>query len=493
MPRKPFTLIIVALLLVGYGLLTLPLLPSACAAGPGLNTSRFWFVMRASARPESAEALITDNFYTFIKGKHNELGGHPPSPPPTATPWPTPAVTGLWGQVDFPFDNDDGVKITDVEVKVTSARGKRYSVNVHEDTTYAIRGLPSGDYTVELFPPNFVVSYEPPYAVAGTLSETVKLAKGQSLRLDLAYMVEERREAPPTPTPTPTPLPLTQSGIDPLLFVLPSLQVRDLMEMDTDDDGELEVILINGRSDATGVQVMLLDPQIEATSTYYLIGDAKGVFSKVERIEDIALLDIEGDGIHEVAVKGATGEELAFFFVFRWNGSDYDFLEGLRGEGRFFVEDIDDDGVAEMFFREPIDALEGTYSLVSVYEWVNDNYEYIEEKYRCLTFAEDVVELYYEAIVAGDYEEAFSYLGKEARRGRTYEEFAAGFVNTVEVKVLEKEVISSEIDNWVERVTIEATDQEDDQLVTRHFAITWTVGLEGGCPKLLEAEVKTLE
>lgn len=405
-----------------------------------------------------------------------------------------PAITGFWGRVAFPGENEDGVQITDVRVRFISEKGERYSVRIHQDGTYTIRGLPPGAYTIELDPPGFTLSYRPPYAVAESAPEEAKLEKGSFLQLDLGYEVVKPEQPPPTPTTAPTPLPILESGVDPMAYIQPGMEIRHIEEMDTDDDGQKEALLVNGDPSQPGSQVMVLDRTDGEVQDYYLVGDKKGVFSKVERITSLNVLDIEGDGASEIIVRGASeaeGEKVSFFFVFRWNGADYDFLEGLKGPGDFLMEDIDDDGTLEMLFREPAD--EGMYKLVSIYGWTGEGYEHSGEEYRCPSSASDAITVYYEAIKEGDYEKAFSFLSEEVRAGRTYEEFSAGFANTVEVRVLEKKVLPAQNGNWVERVTIEATDKEDDTLIARRFAVTWTVGERGGCPVLLKAYVEKLE
>ncbi len=413
------------------------------------------------------------------------------------TPTATPGFTGFWGEVDFPADNDDGVQITDVAVKFTSDRGKRYGVHVHEDGTYAIVGLPPGQYTIELWPESFVVSYKPPYAVASAPVESARLERGQNVRLDLGYVVERVKEAPPTPTPTPTPFPIPESGIYPPSYVASGLEIREFMEMDTDDDGDEEVVLIIGLPDAPGTQVMVLDSEGGEVWVYYIIGYSRGFKTDMEGVDRIEMQDFDRRKPSEVVTYGygtEEGKEYNYFFIHRWGEGDYNLLDGYKGPGRFFLEDIDDDGLDEMLFANPIEELDGKFSLIGVYRWTGEQHEYSEgEDYQCPTFVEDVVELYYQAINAQDYEVAYSYWGAAMQARQSYQDFEAGFATTVEVKIVEQKVVEDSPDSRVEQVTIEATDEKDEETIVSRFSITWTLGFEKGCPRLLKAEVKEIK
>ncbi len=405
---------------------------------------------------------------------------------------PTPGITGFWGEVDFPAKNDDGIKITDVEVRFTSGQGKRYAVHVHEDGTYAIVGLPSGQYTVELWPEGFVVSYEPPYAAATSLSESARLKTGQNVRLDLGYLTAEIEHPIPTPTPTPTPFPISESGLYPPSYVAAGMEIRKFMEMDTDDDGEKEVVLINGLPDAPGSQVMVLDSEGGDVWVYYIIGDSKGVKADMETVDRIERHDFDRAKPNEVVTYG-TGGGNYYFFIHRWGEGDYNLLAGYKGPGRFVLEDIDDDGPDEMLYVEPDEEMDGKSSFVYVYRWTGEEYAYNKEKYHCPTFLKDVVELYYQAINARDYEEAYSYWGAEMQARQSYQDFEAGFATTVEATIIERKVVEDAPDSRVEQVIIEATDKKGEETVTSRFSITWTLGFEGGCPRLLEAEVEKIK
>ena len=169
------------------------------------------------------------------------------------------------------------------------------------------------------------------------------------------------------------------------------------------------------------------------------------------------------------------------------------FWMAIGGRGAFFLEDIDDDGVEEMLFANPIEDLDGKFSQVEVYRWTGEKHEYSKEEYVCPTFLEDVVRLYYWAINDKDYEEAYSYWGAGMQARQSYEDFEAGFANTVEVRIIEQKVVEDAPDRRVEQVTIEATDKKGDETVISRFSITWTLGFEKGCPKLLKAKVKKIE
>ncbi len=418
------------------------------------------------------------------------------------TPTPALGITGFWGEVDFPADNDDGVKVTDVAVKFTSSGGKRYAVHIHEDGTYAIVGLPPGQYTIELWPASFAVSYKPPYAVASASVESARLKKGQNLRLDLGYVVEQVEEVPPTPTPTPTPYPILGSGIYPPAHVASGLEVLEVIEMDTDDDGEEEAILINGLPDASGIQVVIVDREDEEVRDYYLIGYPDGADTSVGSVDRIDVQDIDGEKPAEVIIHYTpVWGEYHFLNIFRWSEDNYNNLTSQGSPGRLALEDVDGDGVDELLTVEPIEELEGKVSQVSVYRWTRESgedyeyyyYEPTGEEYRCPTFLEDVVELYYQAINARDYEVAYSYWGAAMQARQSYQDFEAGFATTVEVKIVEQKVVEDSPDSRVEQVTIEATDEKDEETIVSRFSITWTLGFEKGCPRLLKAEVKEIE
>jgi len=100
---------------------------------------------------------------------------------------------------------------------------------------------------------------------------------------------------------------------------------------------------------------------------------------------------------------------------------------------------------------------------------------------------QSVVLAYYRAIAGYEYAAAYDLLGSTLRRGQTPARFTAGLADTayVEAQILGVQPATGGASEVTVRVLARHNDRTIDQ-----FAGTYTVGAEGGTPKLVTAAIR---
>ena len=138
--------------------------------------------------------------------------------------------------------------------------------------------------------------------------------------------------------------------------------------------------------------------------------------------------------------------------VYRWDGSDY-VLESVTFTGPTYVDE-------ETGEPRPTGAIYAYYNAIRI----------------CLH--------------EGDFYAAYAYLSEDFQARQPYDDFAAGFANTVDVDVEEVTLIEERADEAsVEAVVIAADEIDGDQRETR-YTITWQLTKEGGAWALDQADVQ---
>ena len=162
-------------------------------------------------------------------------------------------------------------------------------------------------------------------------------------------------QPPPRPTRTPfargapaaaraTPDPRVQWPPDVPALLPAGAAIVNMSEVDTDGDGEKEMLVIYAL-DGAG-RGLVIRREGAAGRAYALGGSIPAELFR-ERWSDNTVADVNGDGRSEVVVEGVVAGAAEQVSVFQWNGTAYLSLLSLSGAEGVSVDDPRQDGMLE--------------------------------------------------------------------------------------------------------------------------------------------------
>jgi len=205
---------------------------------------------------------------------------------------------------------------------------------------------------------------------------------------------------------------------------------------------------------------------------------------------EIAIRDINADGVVEIAIFGHADGNRTLLHVFAWDGSGYRRLGFFYGDAGVRIVDVDGDLEEEIWEGHRI---QGAPSLVwnVVFTWESGSYGWTSEHYdwyfddRPQTYPahgpDYAVISYYLALGDRDLPGAYDLLSTQTRAA--YESWALGYATTMRVSAGSAHTIPGTVAEATARVAVmvRAWDNEGGVIVGRLWNVEWdTVRTDAG-------------
>jgi hypothetical protein len=301
----------------------------------------------------------------------------------------------------------------------------------------------------------------------------------------------------PTARPSPTPPPTATSAPRPLQApppgaVPPGEDPLHWVAADLDGDGvdELAVRTCDGLCNdwASGGRghLRILEPSQEGYALQAELDVSPG-FTFQPSVEVMQVRPNGGLAIVEQAPCGAHSTCLA---LYTWDGTAYRVLSFassamgivVNGDGTVLVGQRD-------AFTDPL-----VNSWTEVYRWDGSGYVLKEVTFEGQPYQgpAGAVRAYYHAVnvclSGGDVRAAYAYLSRDFQARHPFDDFQAGFANTVRVDVVDLVLVEESADRAAVEVAIVAVDQAGEGTEETTYDLTWQVIREEGAWRLDQAE-----